>query len=81
MKTLLYKQLRLVCHPMTPVFCLFGFMVIIPNYPYTVIFFYVMLGLFFHLSEYAGAEGPVLHGAAAGAQAGRGEAPAVCSRR
>ena len=47
MKTLLYKQLRLVCHPMTPVFCLFGFMVIIPNYPYTVIFFYVMLGLFF----------------------------------
>ena len=50
MKTLLYKQLRLVCHPMTPVFCLFGFMVIIPNYPYTVIFFYVMLGLFFTLS-------------------------------
>lgn len=47
MKTLLYKQLRLVCHPMTPVFCLFGFMVIIPNYPYTVIFFYVTLGLFF----------------------------------
>ena len=47
MKTLLYKQLRLVCHPMMPVFCLFGFMVIIPNYPYTVIFFYVMLGLFF----------------------------------
>ena len=47
MKTLLYKQLRLVCHPMTPVFCLFGFMVIIPNYPYTVIFFYVTRGLFF----------------------------------
>lgn len=47
MKTLLYKQLRLVCHPMTPVFCLFGCMVLIPNYPYTVIFFYVMLGLFF----------------------------------
>lgn len=38
MKALLYKQLRLVCHPMTPVFCLFGIMVIIPNYPYTVIF-------------------------------------------
>ena len=47
MKALLYKQLRLVCHPMTPVFCLFGIMVIIPNYPYTVIFFYVTLGLFF----------------------------------
>ena len=47
MKALLYKQLRLVCHPMTPAFCLFGIMVIIPNYPYTVIFFYVTLGLFF----------------------------------
>ncbi len=47
MKALLYKELRLVCHPMTPIFCLFGIMVPIPNYPYTVIFFYVMLGLFF----------------------------------
>ena len=47
MRALLYKQLRLGCHPMTPVFCLFGVMVLIPNYPYTVIFFYVMLGLFF----------------------------------
>lgn len=47
MKALLYKELRLVCHPMTPIFCLFGIMVLIPNYPYTVIFFYVMLGLFF----------------------------------
>ncbi len=47
MKALLYKQLRLVCHPMTPVFCLFGIMVIIHHYPYTVIFFYVTLGLFF----------------------------------
>ena len=47
MKALLYKQLRLVCHPMTIVFCLSGIMVIIPNYPYTVIFFYVTLGLFF----------------------------------
>ena len=47
MKALLYKEFRLVCHPMTPIFCLFGIMVIIPNYPYTVIFFYVTLGLFF----------------------------------
>ena len=47
MKVLLYKEFRLVCHPMTPIFCLFGVMVLIPNYPYTVIFFYVMLGLFF----------------------------------
>lgn len=47
MKTLLYKQLRLVCHPMTLVFCLFGGMILIPNYPYSVTFFYVTLGLFF----------------------------------
>ena len=47
MKALLYKQLRLVCHPMTLIFCLFGIVVIISNYPYTVIFFYVTQGLFF----------------------------------
>ena len=47
MKALLYKEFRLVYHPMTLIFCLFGIMVLIPNYPYTVIFFYVMLGLFF----------------------------------
>ena len=43
----LYKQLRLVCQPMTLVFCLFGAMLLIPAYPYTVMWFYVMLGLFF----------------------------------
>lgn len=47
MKTLLYKQLRLACHPMTPVFCLSGIMLLIPNYPYSLAFFYVTLGLFF----------------------------------
>ena len=47
MKTLLYKQLRLACHPMTPVFCLSGIMLLITNYPYSVAFFYVTLGLFF----------------------------------
>ncbi|MFR7534053.1 MAG: hypothetical protein ACLUVS_04595 [Oscillospiraceae bacterium] len=33
MKTLLYKQLRLVCQPMTLVFCLFGVMLLIPPTP------------------------------------------------
>jgi len=47
MKALLYKQFRLVCHPMTVVFCFFGVMLLIPSYPYTVSFFYVTLGLFF----------------------------------
>lgn len=47
MKALLYKQFRLVCHPMTLFFPFFGVMLLIPSYPYTVAFFYVMLGLFF----------------------------------
>lgn len=51
MKALLYKQLSLVCHPMTLVFALFGVMLIIPNYPYTVAFFYVTLGIFFMFSN------------------------------
>lgn len=51
MKALLYKQFRLVCHPMTLVFCLFGAMLLIPSYPYTVAFFYVMLGLFFSFMQ------------------------------
>ena len=47
MKALLYKQFRLVAHPMTLVFTFFGVMLLIPSYPYTLAFFYVMLGLFF----------------------------------
>ena len=47
MKALLYKQFRLVCHPMTLIFSFFGVMLLIPSYPYTLVFFYVMLGLFF----------------------------------
>lgn len=47
MKALLFKQFQLVCHPMTLLFTLFGVMLLIPSYPYTVVFFYVTLGLFF----------------------------------
>jgi len=47
MKAQLYKQIRLVAHPMTFVFSLFGVMLLIPNYPYTVSFFYTTLGIFF----------------------------------
>ena len=47
MKALLYKQMKLCAHPMTFIFALFGCMLIIPNYPYTVAFFYVTLGIFF----------------------------------
>lgn len=47
MKALLYKHFRLVCHPMTLIFTFFGLLLLIPSYPYTLIFFYGMLGLFF----------------------------------
>lgn len=51
MSALLYKQFRLVCHPMTWVFVFFGAMLLIPAYPYTVAFFYVTLGLFFSFMQ------------------------------
>lgn len=51
MGALLYKQFRLVCHPMTWVFAFFGVMLLIPAYPYTVVFFYVTLGLFFSFMQ------------------------------
>lgn len=41
------KDLRLAAHPMMYVFALFGVMLIIPNYPYTAVFFYGLLGIFF----------------------------------
>lgn len=41
------KDLRLAAHPMMYVFALFGVMLVIPNYPYTVVFFYGLLGIFF----------------------------------
>lgn len=47
MKELFYKQFKLVAHPMTFAFLLCGVMLLIPNYPYTVGFFYVTLGIFF----------------------------------
>lgn len=41
------KDLRLAAHPMMYVFALFGVMLLIPSYPYTVAFFYGLLGIFF----------------------------------
>ena len=39
------KDLRLAAHPMMYVFALFGAMLIIPNYPYTVVVLYGRLGI------------------------------------
>ncbi len=47
MKELLYKELKLALHPVCPVFLLLSAMLLIPNYPYHVVFFYTGLGLFF----------------------------------
>jgi hypothetical protein len=47
MKSLLLKEYRLATHPTNIIFFLLSCMIIIPNYPYYVIFFYTTLGIFF----------------------------------
>lgn len=47
MKNLLYKELRLAFHPTVALFWLLSAMLLIPSYPYYVILFYSMLGIFF----------------------------------
>lgn len=47
MKDLLYKEFKLATHPTTFIFLAFSMMLLIPSYPYYVIFFYTALSLFF----------------------------------
>ena len=47
MLKLLKKEFALALHPAAPFFLLCAAMVLIPNYPYSVAFFYVTLGIFF----------------------------------
>lgn len=47
MKNLLKKELLLAMHPTAPLFLLFSIMMLIPNYPYYVVFFYAGLAVFF----------------------------------
>lgn len=47
MKNLLYKEFRLVAHPTVFLFLFLSAMLMIPNYPYYVTFFYTSLGIFF----------------------------------
>lgn len=44
---LLYKELKLSFHETTYIFMLLSAMLLIPSYPYYVIFFYTCLGIFF----------------------------------
>ena len=47
MKHLLNKEFRLAMHPTNLIFLTLSAMLLIPDYPYYVIFFYTTLGLFF----------------------------------
>lgn len=47
MKNLLQKELRLALHPTNIIFLSLSAMLLIPNYPYLITFFYTALGLFF----------------------------------
>ena len=47
MKNLLYKELRLALHPTNFLFLGLSALLLIPNYPYFVTFFYTCLGVFF----------------------------------
>lgn len=47
MKDLIYKEFKLAMHPTCYLFLLMAFMLLIPNYPYYVAFFYQTLAIFF----------------------------------
>lgn len=47
MRNLLYKELRLALHPSVILFLFLPAMLLIPHYPYLIIFFYTCLGIFF----------------------------------
>ena len=47
MGKLLKKELRLALHPTAPIFLLLSSMLMIPNYPYLVVFFYTELAVYF----------------------------------
>ncbi|MDO5559228.1 MAG: ABC-2 transporter permease [Oscillospiraceae bacterium] len=47
MKNMLYKEFRLAMHPTAFLFMALAVMMLIPNYPYYVTFFYMTLAIFF----------------------------------
>ena len=47
MKNLLKKEFLLSMHPTVPMFLLLSAMLLIPNYPYYIVFFYTALAVFF----------------------------------
>lgn len=47
MRELLYKEWKLALHPAVPLFLCLSALMLVPNYPYYVTFFYTGLGIFF----------------------------------
>ena len=47
MGNLLYKELRLSLHPTSYIFLALSLLMLVPNYPYYVTFFYMTLAVFF----------------------------------
>ena len=47
MKSLLNKELRLAMHPAAWIFLALSALVLVPNYPYYITFFYTCLGIYF----------------------------------
>lgn len=47
MNNLIYKEFKLAVHPTSYIFLGLSLMLLIPNYPYYVVFFYQTLGIFF----------------------------------
>ena len=72
--TLLKKEWKLVMMPVPLLFLLLSGLVLIPNYPYYVTFFYTTLGIFLMMQS-ARKPRPLLHGAAAHHQARNGQGP------
>ena len=46
MKQLLYKEWKLVALPVMYLFALLAFLLLVPSYPYTIVFFYTCLSIF-----------------------------------
>lgn len=52
--TLLYKEMRLVAHPTSIVFAFLGCLVLVPSYPYSVIFMFGCLAPYITFFKCAG---------------------------
>lgn len=71
MKELLKKEISLVLHPTNWLFLALSALVLVPNYPYYVTFFYTGLGIFFLCLSGRENQGPRIYGRPARGKTGR----------